>query len=132
MTLLGNVHEKLPEAGSMSSILFPNFGSMFSSAEPQDKENEESLVREGEGYASEGGWWSPTAIYEAPLISHQTTTSENPMQGDREGVGGTGIGVTWKWSEGGCGDGNKGGLRGFTCTRRVWHETWLSRLTPWW
>ena len=36
VTLFGSVHEKAPEiGGSMRSILFPNFGSMFSAAGQQ-------------------------------------------------------------------------------------------------
>lgn len=56
VTLFGSVHEKLPETGSMRSMLFPNFGSMFSTAEPHVKNehwDEESLQREGEDYASD-------------------------------------------------------------------------------
>ncbi|XP_057503422.1 monosaccharide-sensing protein 2-like isoform X3 [Actinidia eriantha] len=57
VTLFGSVHEKFPETiGSMRSTLFPNFGSMFSMAEPHIKNeqwDEESLQREGEGYTSE-------------------------------------------------------------------------------
>ncbi|TKY46326.1 Monosaccharide-sensing protein 2 [Spatholobus suberectus] len=39
VTLFGRVHEKLPETGtgSIRSTLFPNFGSMFSTAEPHVK-----------------------------------------------------------------------------------------------
>jgi hypothetical protein len=57
VTLFGSVHEKLPETGSMRSMLFPNFGSMFSTAEPHfrtEQWDEESVQREGEGYT---GWW---------------------------------------------------------------------------
>lgn len=32
VTLFGSVHEKLPQSGSMRSAIFPNFGSMFSTA----------------------------------------------------------------------------------------------------
>lgn len=129
VTLFSSVHEKLPEAGSMRSMLFPNFGSMFSTAEPQDKEDEEwdeeSFVREGEGYESEGGGVESDSNLQSPLISRQTTTMEKGfvpvqshgslVQGNGEGVGGTGIGggwrLAWKWSEGGGGDGMKGGFK---------------------
>lgn len=127
VTLFGSVHEKLPEAGSMRSMLFPNFGSMFSVAEPQDRDDgwdEESLVREGEGYASEGGGVESDSNLQSPLISRQTTTMEKGfipphshgslMQGNDEAVGSTGIGggwqLAWKWSEG-ADDGKNGGFK---------------------
>ena len=56
VTLFGSLHEKLPETRSMRSMLFSNFGSMFSTAEPHVKNEhwvEESLQRKGEDYASD-------------------------------------------------------------------------------
>ncbi|XP_042005481.1 monosaccharide-sensing protein 2-like [Salvia splendens] len=127
VTLFSSVHEKLPEAGSMRSMLFPNFGSMFSTAEPQDEDedeewDEESPQREGEGYASEGGCVESDSNLQSPLISRQTTTMENGfipphshgsiLQANSGTVGSTGIGsgwqLAWKWSEGGGEDGKKG------------------------
>ncbi|KAL0366510.1 UNVERIFIED_CONTAM: Monosaccharide-sensing protein 2 [Sesamum radiatum] len=131
VTLFGSVHEKLPDTGSMRSMLFPNFGSMFSTAEaPVDNEewDEESLQREGEGYMSEGGGADSDDNLHSPLISRQTTSLEKDivphqshgsilsvrrhsslMQGNAgEAVGSMGIGggwqLAWKWSEReGCG-----------------------------
>ncbi|KAI3459932.1 hypothetical protein Pfo_016595 [Paulownia fortunei] len=136
VTLFGSVHEKLPETGSMRSMLFPNFGSMFSTAEPHIKNeewDEESLQREGEGYTSEAGGTDSDDNMQAPLISRQTTSMEKDlippqshgsimsirrhsslMQGNAgEAVGSMGIGggwqLAWKWSERECEDGKKEG-----------------------
>lgn len=126
VTLFSSVHEKLPEAGSMRSMLFPNFGSMFSTAEPQDEEwDEESPQEEGEGYASEDGGVESDSNLQSPLISRQTTTMEKEfipphshgsiLQGNSGTVGSTGIGsgwqLAWKWSEGGGEVGKKGGFK---------------------
>ncbi|KAF2324809.1 hypothetical protein GH714_017229 [Hevea brasiliensis] len=107
VTLFGSVHEKNPETGSM---LFPNFGSMFSTAESHVKHehwDEESLQREdnkpGKGYA--------------PPPSHGSILSmrrhSSLMQGTGEAVGATGIGggwqLAWKWSEREGEDGKKEG-----------------------
>ncbi|KAF7139121.1 hypothetical protein RHSIM_Rhsim07G0257400 [Rhododendron simsii] len=136
VTLFGSVHEKFPETtGSMRSTMFPNFGSMFSTAEPQGKNedwDEESLQREGEGYASDGG--ASDDDLQNPLISRQTTSLEKDMppppshgsilnmrrgssilQGGNAGEAGgsTGIGggwqLAWKWSEKEGEDGKKEG-----------------------
>ncbi|CAK9163746.1 unnamed protein product [Ilex paraguariensis] len=136
VTLFGSVHEKLPEAGSMRSMLFPNFGSMFSTAEPQGKNeqwDEESLQREGEGYASDAGGADSDDNLQSPLISRQTTSMEKDMvpppshgsilsmrrhsslmQGNAgEAVSSMGIGggwqLAWKWSEREGEDGKKEG-----------------------
>ncbi|KAL2499204.1 Monosaccharide-sensing protein 2 [Abeliophyllum distichum] len=133
--LFGSVLEKLPETGSMRSMLFPHFGSMFSTAEPPVENevwDEESLQREGEGYASEGGADSDDNL-QSPLISRQTTSMEKDMilpqshgtvlsmshhstlmQGNEgEAVGSMGIGggwqLAWKWSEREGEDGKKEG-----------------------
>ncbi|TKY75360.1 Monosaccharide-sensing protein 2 [Spatholobus suberectus] len=137
VTLFGSVHEKLPETGtgSMRSTLFPNFGSMFSTAEPHVKNeqwDEESLQREGEDYMSDAAGGDSDDNLQSPLISRQTTSLEKDMppppshgsilgsmrrhsslmQGSGEQVGGTGIGggwqLAWKWSEKGE-DGKKEG-----------------------
>ncbi|XP_059637596.1 monosaccharide-sensing protein 2-like [Cornus florida] len=136
VTLFGSVHEKLPETGSMRSMLFPNFGSMFSTAEPHVKNeqwDEESLQREGEGYASDTGGADSDDNLHSPLISRQTTSMEKDMvpppshgsvlsmrrhssltQGNAgEAVSSTGIGggwqLAWKWSEREGEDGKKEG-----------------------
>ncbi|XP_028784681.1 monosaccharide-sensing protein 2-like [Neltuma alba] len=132
VTLFGSVHEKLPETGS---TLLPNFGSMFSTAGPQIKDeqwDEESLQREGEDYASDAAGDSDDNLH-SPLISRQTTSMEKEMppppshgsimssmrrhsslmQGSSEAVGSTGIGggwqLAWKWSEKEGEDGKKQG-----------------------
>lgn len=135
VTLFGSVHEKLPETGSMRSALFPNFGSMFSTAGGEVKNeqwDEESLQREGEGYASDAGGADSDDNLQSPLISRQTTSLEKDMiphshgsalsmrrgssimQGTAgEAVGATGIGggwqLAWKWSEKEGEDGKKEG-----------------------
>ncbi|KAL6572113.1 Monosaccharide-sensing protein 2 [Orobanche minor] len=122
VTLFGSVHEKLPETGSMRSMLFPNFGSMFSNMDPNVKNeewDEESLEREGEGYPSEPENADSDDNLHSPLISRQTTSvgRDNMVRNSSlvhgEGVGSTGIGggwqLAWKWSEREGGDGKKEG-----------------------
>lgn len=137
VTLFGSVHEKLPESGSMRSMLFPNFGSMISTAEHAKNEqwDEESLQREGEDYTSDAADADSDDNLQSPLISRQVTSVEKDMvppvshgstltmrrhstllQGNAgEALGSTGIGggwqLAWKWSEGEVGDGKKGGFR---------------------
>lgn len=131
VTLFGN--EKLPDTGSMRSMLFPNFGSMISTTDPHAKDDqwdEESLQREGDGYPSDDGAYSDDNL-QSPLISRQTTAVETVvppphgstlsarrhsslMQGNAgEGVGSMGIGggwqLAWKWSEREGEDGTKEG-----------------------
>lgn len=133
VTLFGSVHEKLPETGSMRSMLFPNFGSMFSTAEPHVKNehwDEESLQREGEDYASDAAGGDSDDNLHSPLISRQTTSLEKGMVPPAShgsvismrrhstlvqegGEGSTGIGggwqLAWKWSEREGADGKKEG-----------------------
>ncbi|WOG97696.1 hypothetical protein DCAR_0417037 [Daucus carota subsp. sativus] len=132
VTLFGSVHEKLPEAGSMRSMLFPNFGSMFSMADPHVKPeqwDEESLQREGEDYTSDAGGEDSDDNLQSPLISRQATEKDvvpppshgsvlgvrrhsSLMQGhageDSMGIGG-GWQLAWKWSERQGEDGQKEG-----------------------
>ncbi|XP_077219835.1 monosaccharide-sensing protein 2-like isoform X2 [Tasmannia lanceolata] len=136
VTLFGSVHEKLPEMGSMRSTLFPNFGSMFSTADQRHKNDwdEESLQREAEDYPSDGGGDSDDNL-QSPLLSRQTTSLEGkdivPPQTSRrsslsmrrpsslmegntgEAVSSMGIGggwqLAWKWSEREGEDGEKEG-----------------------
>ncbi|KAI7980738.1 Monosaccharide-sensing protein 2 [Camellia lanceoleosa] len=82
VTLFGSVHEKLPETGSMRSMLFPHFGSMFSMAgqQPKNEEwDEESLAGEGEDYTSEAGAADSDDNLNSPLISRQTTSLEKDI-----------------------------------------------------
>ncbi|KAK4767723.1 hypothetical protein SAY87_002864 [Trapa incisa] len=139
VTLFGSVHEKLPETGSMRSMLFPNFGSMFSMADPHPKPEEEKWdeesQREGEGeaYRSDGGEGDSDDNLHSPLISRQTTSLEKEMeaplppashgsilsmrrhsslmQGGDAGAMGIGGGwqLAWKWSEREGEDGKKEG-----------------------
>ncbi|KAK1362208.1 Monosaccharide-sensing protein 2 [Heracleum sosnowskyi] len=132
VTLFGSVHEKLPEPGSMRSMLFPNFGSMFSMADPHTKPeqwDEESLQREGEDYSSDAGGEDSDDNLQSPLISRQATEKDvvpppshgsilgvrrnsSLMQGhageDSMGIGG-GWQLAWKWSERQGEDGQKEG-----------------------
>ncbi|CAN6711963.1 unnamed protein product [Malus baccata var. baccata] len=134
VTLFGSVHENFPETASTRSMLFPNFGSMFSTADrpKTDQWDEESLHREGEGYGSDGAGGDSDDNLHSPLISRQTTSLEKDlvppashgsalsmgrhsslMQGAGETSGSTGIGggwqLAWKWSEREGEDGKKEG-----------------------
>ncbi|XP_042017490.1 monosaccharide-sensing protein 2-like [Salvia splendens] len=135
VTLFGSVHEKLPDMGSMRSMLFPNFGSMFSTVDPNMKNeewDEESLQREDEGYASDAGDVESDDNLHSPLISRQTTSMEKDgmvpqshgtvltmrrhsslMQGNAGDASSMGIGggwqLAWKWSEREGEDGKKEG-----------------------
>ncbi|KAI5660880.1 hypothetical protein M9H77_20203 [Catharanthus roseus] len=133
VTLFGSVHEKLPETGSMRSMLFPNFGSMISTTEPHVKHEEwdEESQREGEGYMSDAHDADSDDNLHSPLISRQTTSLEKDMvapvshgsalsmrrhsslmQGN-SGEAAMGIGggwqLAWKWSEREGADGKKEG-----------------------
>lgn len=131
VTLFGSVHEKLPEAGSMRSMLFPHFGSMFSVGggnQPRQEEwDEESLAREGEEYVSDAAAGDSDDNLHSPLISRQATSLEKelgpPPHGSlssmrhgsttQEPVSSMGIGggwqLAWKWSEREGKDGKKEG-----------------------
>lgn len=125
VALFGSVHEKFNETGSMRSMLFPTMGSMFSVAEHHGKNeqwDEESLHRDGEEYASDGGGESDDNLH-SPLLSRQATSAEKDMvppaanssvlnirrhsslmqgtvgeAGTSMGIGG-GWQLAWKWSE---------------------------------
>ncbi|XP_030486165.2 monosaccharide-sensing protein 2 [Cannabis sativa] len=134
VTLFGSVHEKLPESGSMRSMLFPHFGSMFSVGgnQPRNEDwDEESLAREGEGYNSDAAGADSDDNLHSPLISRQTTSMEKDMVAPAHGSlssirqsslvhgtagepgGSTGIGggwqLAWKWTEREGADGKKEG-----------------------
>ncbi|KAK9135621.1 hypothetical protein Syun_014951 [Stephania yunnanensis] len=134
VTLFGSIHEKLPNTGSMQSMLFPNFGSMFSMAEHHGKNeqwDEESVDRDGEDYASEGAGGDSDENLRSPLLSRQTSMEKDMappshgsifsmrhhsslMQGNAgESVGSMGIGggwqLAWKWTEREGDDGTKEG-----------------------
>ncbi|KAM7470996.1 hypothetical protein LguiA_009179 [Lonicera macranthoides] len=132
VTLFGSVHEKLPDTGSKGSMLFPHFGSMFSVAgnQPRNEEwDEESVARDGEDYPSDAGGESDDNL-QSPLISRQTTSMEKDMiapahgsilstrgngslvhagePGSSMGIGG-GWQLAWKWTEREGQDGTKEG-----------------------
>ncbi|KAJ6927829.1 monosaccharide-sensing protein 2-like [Populus alba x Populus x berolinensis] len=136
VTLFGSVHEKLPEQGSMRSMLFPHFGSMFNVGENQPRNEDwdvESHAREGEDYASDGDAGDSDDNLQSPLISRQTTSMDKDMDppgngsmantrhgslipgNDGEPGGSTGIGggwqLAWKWSEREDQDGKEGGFK---------------------
>lgn len=93
VTLFGSVHEKLPENGSMRSMLFSNFGSMFNIGDQQKHEewDEENPNKDGNGDASDGsGDESDNENLRSPLLSRQGTHNEN------EQVSGVGIGGGWQ------------------------------------
>ncbi|KAK6154052.1 hypothetical protein DH2020_013691 [Rehmannia glutinosa] len=87
VTLFGSVHEKLPETGSMRSMLFSNFGSMFSVAENQGKNehwDEESLQRDADNASDASGAESDDNL-RSPLLSRQDTNAEKDNTGEQEG-----------------------------------------------
>ncbi|KAL8090137.1 monosaccharide-sensing protein 2-like isoform X2 [Apium graveolens] len=116
VTLFSSVHEKLPDTGDNSSMLFPNFGSMFSVSGNQQKNedwDEESLRGEGEEYTSDVANNESDDNLHSPLISRQTTSLEKEMvrhasdgnpivdaNGEPVNVGiGGGWQLAWKWTE---------------------------------
>lgn len=133
VTLFSSVHEKLPDTGDIGGMLFPNFGSMFSVAGNQQKNedwDEESLRGEGEEYTSDVGINDSDDNLRSPLISLQTTSLEkdmvqpasnkNPMEdANGEPASGAGIGggwqLAWKWTEKEGQDGTKEG-----CFKRIY------------
>ncbi|OIT06307.1 PREDICTED: monosaccharide-sensing protein 2 [Nicotiana attenuata] len=80
VTLFGSVHEKLPEMGSMRSMLFSNFGSMFNVAENQVKnENwDEESQRDGDKHMSDASGAESDDNLRSPLLSRQGTGAEGP------------------------------------------------------
>ncbi|KAJ6365609.1 hypothetical protein OIU76_030399 [Salix suchowensis] len=136
VTLFGSVHENLPEQGSMRSMLFPHFGSMFNVGESQPRNEDwdvESHAREGDDYASDGASGDSDDNLQSPLISRQTTSMDKDMVSPGHGsmenmrhgslitgnagepVGSTGIGggwqLAWKWTERENQDGKEGGFK---------------------
>ncbi|XP_060168742.1 monosaccharide-sensing protein 2-like [Lycium barbarum] len=132
VALFGSVYEKLPDAGSKGSMLFPHLGSMFSVAGNQTKNeewDEENLAIEGDDYASEAAAEESDDNLQSPLISRQATSLEKDMvpppshgsifsimQGnDGEPVSSAGIGggwqLAWKWTEREGDDGKEGGFK---------------------
>lgn len=103
VTLFGSVHEKVPELGaSMRSMLFPNFGSMFSLGGGQQSRHElldeEIAQREGEDYVSDAeGDGAERADsddnLQSPLLSRQTTGMEGKDMLPSQAAHGTILGM---------------------------------------
>ncbi|XP_057956944.1 monosaccharide-sensing protein 2-like [Malania oleifera] len=118
VTLFGSLHEKLPEGGSsMRSMLFPNFGSMFSVADQHVKNeqwDEESPRKDGEDYSSDANGADSDDNLRSPLLSRQTTSLEKDLGNGGESVTSMGIGggwqLAWKRSEKTSEDGKKEGV----------------------
>ncbi|KAG8373581.1 hypothetical protein BUALT_Bualt11G0039300 [Buddleja alternifolia] len=99
VTLFGSVHEKLPEMGSMRSMLFSNFGSMFNVAEHHTKNeqwDEESLQRDGGDDASDASGAESDDNLRSPLLSRQATNADKDNINVGEQVSGMGIGGGWQ------------------------------------
>ncbi|CAN1805189.1 Monosaccharide-sensing protein 2 [Linum perenne] len=107
VTLFGSVHEKLPDNGSMRSMLFPHFGSMFSVGGNQA------------GPEHDWGGGDSDDNLQSPLISRQPTSTDNkdtvqPAHGSMSSMrhgsllqgnvgeqgGSTGIGGGWQLAYG--------------------------------
>ncbi|KAJ8453065.1 hypothetical protein Cgig2_014828 [Carnegiea gigantea] len=122
VTLFGSVHEKLPEQGSMRSVIFPTFSSMFSMAEKESKNqewDEENISNDDIDYAHDDGGDGEAEDddnLQSPLISHQTIGTGKEMvaptqgsmfnikpgsfiQGTEGGDIGGGWQIAWKWFE---------------------------------
>ncbi|XP_073060713.1 monosaccharide-sensing protein 2-like [Primulina eburnea] len=97
VTLFGSVHEKLPESGSMRSMLFPNFGSMFNVAENNAKNeqwDEESSPKRDREHESDASGDESDDNLRSPLISREDTNAEKENADDQ--VSGMGIGGGWQ------------------------------------
>ncbi|CAH9076961.1 unnamed protein product [Cuscuta europaea] len=107
VTLFGSVHEKLQEpTGSMRSMLFSNFGSMFNVAENKNEQwDEENAGEENHISDNDSGHESDDNNLRSPLLSRQGTNAGKDMetrqgstlimQGSEE-VSGIGIGGGWQ------------------------------------
>ncbi|GAB4848369.1 Monosaccharide-sensing protein 2 [Ancistrocladus abbreviatus] len=116
--LFGSVHENIPQTGSMRSMLFPNFGSMFNPTDDQNKNehwDEESPQKDVEDSGSDDGAVDADYNPRSPLLSHRPSAmgkdvfcppagSALNMRGinslfqanDGELVSSTGIGGGWQ------------------------------------
>lgn len=99
VTLFGSVHEKAPEMGmgSMRSMLFSNFGSMFNvSADNQPKNenwDEESLQRD-EDHASDNSGNESDDNLRSPLLRHDSNAEKENQGGEQ--LSSVGIGGGWQ------------------------------------
>lgn len=137
VTLFGSIHEKMPEMGSMRSMLFPTFGSMFNPEHcKNDHWDEENPPKDGDHHISDNSGAESDDNLRSPLLSRQGSNAEKDMgppasngslysmrhhssllQGNAsEASSGMGIGGGWqlayKWSDKKGTDGeNDGGLK---------------------
>ncbi|KAL6530929.1 hypothetical protein OROHE_014411 [Orobanche hederae] len=98
VTLFGSVHEKLPEMGSMKSILVSNFGSMLSVAENHGKNehwDEESLQRDAADNAFDASGAESDDNLRSPLLSRHDTNTEKENHGEQ--ASGIGMVVVGNW-----------------------------------
>lgn len=81
VTLFGSVHEKMPEMGSMRSMLFSNVGSMFNITENQEKTEhwDEDSQKDEENQMSDGSGAESDDNLRSPLLSRQGTNAETNM-----------------------------------------------------
>lgn len=116
VTLFGSVHENLMDAGGRTSMLFPNFGSMFNMADQGNKIETEDAEAFHRDRSDVSGAESDDNL-RSPLLSRQDTDVENPPINSSEQVSGMDIGGGWqlayKVSDEKGEDGNKkrGGLK---------------------
>lgn len=140
VTLFGSVHEKVPETGSMRSIIFPTLGSMFSiggnQAKNEEWDEENVALNNDDDYASDDGEEVAGSDddLQSPLISRQATSMDKDMPvashaslwsmrpsglvgaNAAESAASMGIGggwqLAWEWSKGEGPDGmKKGGFK---------------------
>ncbi|XP_050241485.1 monosaccharide-sensing protein 2-like [Quercus robur] len=135
VTLFDSVHEKLPETGSMRSMLFSNMGSMFYEGDHQSKNEQWDVEsqRDGDGYTSDAAGENSDDNLHSPLLSRQTSVMDKgishsvshgshlDMSGNSrlmEGYSGEAVShadigggwqLVWKWSEKVGEDGKKEG-----------------------
>ncbi|KAL9238340.1 hypothetical protein vseg_012773 [Gypsophila vaccaria] len=118
VTLFGSVHERLPEQqGSMRSVNFPNFGSMFSTGGKDAKHEDWDVENtpaddDDDDYARDDDDGSDGDHLQTPLMSHQTSKHPTPggsmfgalkpgslVQGSEAGGIGGGWQLAWQWTE---------------------------------
>lgn len=77
VTLFGSVHEKQNENGSMRSMMFPNFGSMFNAEQQHKPENWDVESNHEKGNLS--GDESDDNNLKSPLLSRNSTGADKDM-----------------------------------------------------
>ncbi|KAG9139175.1 hypothetical protein Leryth_021880 [Lithospermum erythrorhizon] len=108
VTLFGSIHEKLPGTGSMRSMLFPNFGSMFNMGEQQGKDEpwDEEGQKDVDQHSSDSSGNESDDNLKSPLLSRQATNADGPHTNSSffgagnntagEQLSGMGIGGGWQ------------------------------------